>query len=268
MRLALGIEYCGKNFNGWQQQLQGGQSVQAELEQAITQVANHPVKTICAGRTDAGVHASGQVVHCDVEKSRSERDWVFGCNRWLTREIRVLWAKIVPDSFHARRSATQRHYKYVIYNNQVRPSLLGDFVGWHYYPLNVSLMQEAAQLLIGEHDFSSFRGAGCQSKTQVRHIKAINLQRHGDMIILDIYGNAFLYHMVRNMVGVLLEIGGGKRPVQWAYTVLQARDRTAAAVTAPAQGLYLVGVQYPSMFELPSNNGDLWFLGRINNELV
>lgn len=268
-RLALGIEYVGKNYSGWQQQLQASNSVQAELERALSGIANHPVTTICAGRTDAGVHASGQVVHCDVNVERSEREWVFGCNRLLPHDIRVLWAKLVVPEFHARRCAIQRYYKYILYNHPIRPSLLGDYVSWHYYPLNVEYMQAAAQYWVGEHDFSSFRAAGCQSKSPVRTIKSIALTRQGDMILIDVAGNAFLYHMVRNMVGVLLEIGAGRQPITWANEVLLAKDRKATFVTAPAHGLYLVGVDYPPAMQLPRSSSSLWFLEQdLKNELV
>lgn len=260
MRIALGIEYCGKNYSGWQQQLQAVNSVQAEVEKALAQIANHPVSTICAGRTDTGVHASGQVIHCDVTAVRSEREWVFGCNRVLPDDIRVLWAKQVDEEFHARWSARHRYYKYIIYNDTIRPSLLSDFVAWHYYPLEVKLMDQAAQAWVGEHDFTSFRAAGCQSKSPVRSISKIRAERQGQMIILDVAGNAFLYHMVRNMVGVLLEIGAGKKPVSWAYEVLQAKDRRMAGVTAPAEGLYLTRIDYPQHMQIPCSSGNLWFL--------
>ncbi len=263
-RIALGVEYAGTNYSGWQSQVnqQHVPAVQAEVEQAIAAIANHPVATICAGRTDAGVHACGQVVHCDINVERDAHEWVFGCNSKLPDDIRVLWAQVVPAEFNARRTAVARHYKYVIYNDRIRPSLLRDYVGWHYSPLNASLMQQAAQAWIGTHDFSSFRATGCQSKSPVRELKQINVQRRGKLVIVDLQADAFLYHMVRNMVGVLLEIGSGRQPVSWALDVLQAKSRTKAGVTAPPQGLYLYAVEYPDQYHLPRPQTEFWFFNQ------
>ncbi|HSX20392.1 MAG TPA: tRNA pseudouridine(38-40) synthase TruA, partial [Gammaproteobacteria bacterium] len=253
MRIALGVEYIGTNYSGWQSHPQQPHvpSVQGAVEAALSFVANHPVSITCAGRTDAGVHACGQVVHCDVEVVRTPHAWVFGCNTKLPPDIRVLWMQEVPVDFSARRSATGRHYKYVIYNNKIRPSLLHNYVGWHYGALDEQLMQTAAQSWLGEHDFSSFRGSGCQSISPVRNVKMITIERRGDMVIIDIMADAFLYHMVRNMVGALLEIGSGKRSTGWAKQVLLARCRTKAGITAPPQGLYLTHVIYPEQLQLP-----------------
>lgn len=263
-RIALGVEYVGTNYSGWQSQINQPDvpSVQGELERAISLVAAHPVKTICAGRTDAGVHACGQVVHCDVDVIRDPYAWVHGCNRYLPRDIRVLWMCEVPEDFSARRSATQRHYKYVLYNNPIRPSLLHDYVGWYYYPIKVERMLQASNYWIGKHDFSSFRGAGCQSKTPVREVKMITMESRGEMIIIDIIADAFLYHMVRNMVGVLLQIGSGKQPVEWARQVLEAKCRTKAGITAPPQGLYLNAVSYPEQLGIPREHSGLWFFNQ------
>jgi tRNA pseudouridine38-40 synthase len=264
LRIALGVEYVGTKYSGWQSQISqpGIPSVQAELERAISLVAAHPIKTVCAGRTDAGVHACGQVVHCDVEVARDPCAWVHGCNRYLPRDIRVLWMHNVPADFSARYAATQRHYKYVVYNNPIRPSLLGDYVGWYYYPVKTEPMLQASRCWIGKHDFSSFRAAGCQSKTAVREVKMISIESRGEMIIIDIIADAFLYHMVRNMVGVLLQIGSGKHPVEWAQQVLVARCRAKAGITAPPQGLYLNAVRYPEHLGIPQQQSGLWFFNQ------
>lgn len=258
-RLALGIEYDGTHYNGWQRQLGGVPSIQGKLEESLSVVANHPVSTVCAGRTDSGVHATCQIVHCDVSVKRSEREWVFGCNANLPDDIRVLWAKVVPASFDARFSAHQRRYRYFIYNHHIRPGLLEKQVTWHYRPLNVDDMNQAAQCWLGAHDFSSFRAAECQSRTPKREIYSISVKREGKLIVFDIIANAFLHHMIRNMVGVLLAIGHGKRAIAWAKEVLLAKDRKEGGVTAPPNGLYLVDVQYPSDFELPSTTVGPWF---------
>lgn len=263
-RIALGVEYVGTNYSGWQSQIQQAHvpSVQAEVERAITLIANHPVKIVCAGRTDAGVHASGQVVHCDVNVERDPRAWINGCNRYLPADIRILWMQTVSDDFSARRSALERHYKYVIYNSPIRPSLLSNSVSWHYSHLNVEYMHQAAQYWLGIHDFASFRGAGCQSKSSVREVKMIAVERRGDMVIIDILANAFLYHMVRNMVGVLLQIGSGGCAIEWAQQVLLAKCRAKAGITARPEGLYLVGVSYPEEFKIPQRRSDLWFFNQ------
>jgi tRNA pseudouridine38-40 synthase len=263
-RLALGIEYSGTNYHGWQQQLHHPEilSVQAAIERALSQIAAQPVTTICAGRTDTGVHACGQVVHCDVTAERSDYAWVAGCNANLPRDIRVLWAQRTPANFDARRSAIQRRYKYVLYNSRIRPGLFHDYVSWHYSPLNAELMHEAAQYWLGVNDFSSFRGAGCQSLSPVRELISIAVRRSGELIIFDIIANAFLYHMVRNMVGTLLEIGMARQPVEWSRTVLLAKDRTKASVTAPPHGLYLAGVSYPVEMQIPEAISGLWFFNQ------
>lgn len=264
MRIALGIEYVGTNYSGWQSQINQPHvpSIQKLVEAAIAAIANHPVSITCAGRTDAGVHASGQVVHCDVNVERSPYAWVFGCNTKLPPDIRVLWMQPVAADFSARRSAVGRHYKYVIYNNKIRPSLLRDYVGWYYSPLDAAKMLEAAQAWLGEHDFSSFRGAGCQSISPVRKVKMLSVERRDDLVIIDIIADAFLYHMVRNMVGALLEIGSNRRSVAWAKQVLLAKDRTKAGISAPPQGLYLTKVLYPEEIVLPQVKSGLWFFNQ------
>lgn len=258
-RIALGIEYDGSFFHGWQYQLDKP-SVQAALEKALSLVADEPIKTICAGRTDAGVHATAQVVHFETKVLRRSEAWVFGVNAELDPAVRVLWAIEVPSTFNARRSALGRKYRYLVYNHPLRPSLMKKRVTWVYRKLDIKNMIEAAQYWLGEHDFSSFRAAQCQSKSPIRHIKSIDIIEKGHYLILDIAANAFLHHMVRNMAGVLIAIGTGKMKVSWAKEVLMARDRRQAGMTAPAEGLYLIGVEYPSAFGLPSSGEDPWIL--------
>lgn len=251
MRIALGIEYDGAGFSGWQYQ-EGVDTVQRRLEQALSKVANHPLRVVCAGRTDAGVHAIGQVVHFDSDAPRSMRSWVLGANANLPKEICVLWAQAVPEEFHARFSARRRAYRYVIFNRPVRPTFLAHRVTWDYRPLAPAPMAEAAQHLLGEHDFSSFRALECQAKHPVRTLYQLDITRDGQMIYLDAEANAFLHHMVRNIAGVLIAIGAGERPPGWAKQVLEQRDRTVGGVTAPAHGLYLTRVAYPPEFGIPA----------------
>ena len=245
MRIALGIEYDGSGYAGWQQQ-QGQPSIQAALEHALGFVANQPIKLTCAGRTDAGVHALSQVAHFDCAVERTVRNWVHGANSGLPNDICVRWAESVSDDFHARFSATARHYRYIIDNRPVRSALHYHRVTWHYAALDADRMHQAAQCLVGEHDFSAFRDSDCQSKTPMRNMMAINVKRDQHWVMIDITANAFLHHMVRNIVGVLLPIGEGKREPSWAAEVLASRDRTQAGVTAPAAGLYLTAVDYPA----------------------
>lgn len=261
-RIALGVEYDGSAFHGWQRQRELS-SVQETLEEALSYIACHPVQTVCAGRTDKGVHASHQVVHFDTNAKRDGRAWVYGANTVLSPFVRVLWAKSVPNDFHARRSALVRRYRYVIYNHAIRPSLLKNYVSWYYRPLDVQKMSEAAQYWIGEHDFSSFRAAQCQSKSPIRHVHAITVIRLGDRIVIDVTANAFLHHMIRNMAGVLLAIGAGLAGVEWAQTVLMAKDRRQAGLTASPQGLYLVTVRYGLHFGLPETPVGPWFLNDV-----
>tara|TARA_R110002126_G_scaffold33382_44_gene104650 strand:+ start:8884 stop:9663 length:780 start_codon:yes stop_codon:yes gene_type:complete len=250
MRIALGIEYDGTGFFGWQRQREVN-SVQQELEIALAKVANSPIEVFCAGRTDAGVHATGQVVHFDTEAVRDNKAWIMGTNSQLPDQIAVRWAKPVSDDFHARFSATARRYRYVIYNHKYRPAILRAGLSHYHQPLDLSLMQQAAPALIGEHDFSAFRAVQCQSKTPFRNVHHLRLSRVGDYLILDIKANAFLHHMVRNITGSLLEIGMGRQPVNWLAELLQSRNRNLAAATAKPGGLYLVDVDYPEHFGLP-----------------
>ena len=249
-KLALGIEYDGSRYYGWQRQNEV-RSVQEKRETALTTVANHPVVVFCAGRTDAGVHGTGQVVHFETTSQRADSAWTLGVNANLPDDIAVRWVKAVPDEFHARFSATARRYRYVIFNQRLRPAILGNGITHFYHPLDVEKMQRAGQCLIGENDFTSFRAVQCQSRTPWRNVMHLNVTRYGAYVIVDIKANAFVHHMVRNIVGSLMEIGCGNQPESWMADLLAAKDRTLAAATAKAEGLYLVAVDYPSHFALP-----------------
>ncbi|CUS49404.1 MAG: tRNA pseudouridine38-40 synthase TruA [Idiomarinaceae bacterium HL-53] len=251
MRIALGIEYCGEQYFGWQRQ-QEVPSVQEKLEDALACVANHPVQVICAGRTDAGVHATQQVVHFDTQVKRPDRAWTLGVNANLPDDIAVKWVAHVEDDFSARFSATARRYRYLIYNAPCKPAVLHAGVTHVYHPLNAARMHEAAQQLVGEHDFSSFRAAQCQSNSPNRNVHFVQVTRHGDYVLVDIQANAFVHHMVRNIVGSLLVIGMDEAPIGWLGELLAAKDRTLAAATAKPHGLYLVHVTYPPAIQLPS----------------
>jgi tRNA pseudouridine38-40 synthase len=250
-RIALGLEYDGSAFSGWQTQAHAS-GVQAALEKALSRVANHPVEVIAAGRTDAGVHALMQVVHFDSDSVRSERGWVLGANTYAPTAISALWAREVSDAFHARHSAFARRYRYVILNRTPRPAVAAQRVSWIRDPLDAALMHTAAQALIGEHDFTSFRASECQARTPMRQMHEITVERRGELIVISVLANAFLHHMVRNIAGVLIAIGAGERPVHWAAEVLAARDRKQGGITAPPAGLYLVGVRYAQALRLPS----------------
>lgn len=251
-RIALCIEYRGTDFNGWQAQgAVGVSTVQETLEAALSQVADQSIRLHCAGRTDSGVHASAQIVHFDTDNPRPLEAWVRGCNALLPPQVSVRWARSVGADFHARFSALSRRYCYVIYNNPVRSALLQGQAHWHYKSLDEKRMHQAAQCLLGELDFSSFRGAACQSSTPMRFVHHVTVQRRGDFVWVDIRANAFLLHMVRNIVGSLFEIGDGLREVDWLQKVLLEKDRRQAGITAPPEGLYLVQVEYPVQFELP-----------------
>lgn len=251
MRIALGIEYDGTSYNGWQRQ-KTGLGVQQRLEEALAIVANEDVEVICAGRTDTGVHASGQVVHFDTSSERSDRGWLLGANTNLPSDVCVLWAQPVDEEFHARFSAVARSYRYVILNRLQRSALHRDRAWWVYDPLDADRMHEAAQRLVGRHDFSAFRAAGCQAKTAVREITHISVSRSDDWITLEVTANAFLQHMVRNITGTLATVGLGEQEVDWMTTVLESRDRKAGGIAAPPHGLTLMGVDYPESFVLPT----------------
>lgn len=251
-RVALVFEYDGREFHGWQLQKSGVRSVEAELTKAVSKVADHPVDLVCAGRTDARVHASYQIAHFETPSIRSLRSWVMGINTALPFDISVHWAGNGSDDFHARFSAIYRRYRYVIYNNPVRPGIQRGQVSWVFRDLDAERMHGAAQALVGEHDFSSFRAAGCQSRTPIRFLEQINVTRIGDFVVIDVQANAFLHHMVRNIAGALIDVGTGKQSVSWIHDILHAKDRTLAGVTAPPHGLYLVDVGYPREFPVPA----------------
>jgi tRNA pseudouridine38-40 synthase len=249
-RWAVGLEYDGTGFAGWQAQ-DHAPSIQSDCERAFSAVADHPVALTGAGRTDAGVHAIVQVAHFDSPAERTARAWVLGANTHLAAGISALWAIGVPDRFHARYSALSRTYRYVILNRSTRPAIDHHRVCWVREPLEAARMAEAAGALIGEHDFSAFRAAECQSKSPVRRVDSIDIRRIGAHLTIEIRANAFLHHMVRNIAGVLIRIGSGEAAVGWAKDVLEGRDRRLGGVTAPPGGLYLVGVNYPAEYGLP-----------------
>ena len=253
MRLAVGIEYDGSGFNGWQFQ-NNGVSVQEKVEHALSFVADHPVRVVCAGRTDTGVHAVGQVVHFDTDARRSERSWVFGANANLPKSVAVVWAREVGESFHARFSAQARRYRYVIFNRPVRPTFLAYRVTWDHRLLDAARMAQAATCLLGEHDFNAYRASECQAKSPIRTVHELNVFRQDDLVIIDIRANAFLHHMVRNIAGVLMAIGAGEQPVNWSQQVLESRERALGGVTAPPYGLYLMHVDYGPEFDIPVNS--------------
>ncbi|WP_041066792.1 tRNA pseudouridine(38-40) synthase TruA [Thiolapillus brandeum] len=253
MRIALGIEYDGSRFHGWQTQQPGVRTVQQALETALSKVADHPVEVHAAGRTDTGVHASCQVAHFDTEAVRKPHGWVMGSNIKLPDDISVLWAREVNEDFHARFSARGRTYRYYILNRLSRPALLAKRVTWVHGPLDADRMHRAGQTLLGTHDFSSYRTVHCQARSPVRTLRSLRVERHGDYIVMEVYADGFLHHMVRNIAGVLLAVGAGDRPVDWAREVLEYRDRTQGGVTASPHGLYFHKVNYDPAFGLPSD---------------
>ena len=254
VRLALGVTYGGSAYEGWQSQLSGN-TVQDKLEAALTRFAAQQVRVLCAGRTDAGVHALMQVVHFDTPLHREMSSWVRGTNAFLPPDIAVQWAQAMPDSFHCRGSAVSRRYAYVLLESAVRPSVESGRVGWVYRPLNGAAMREAALHLIGEHDFSSFRAAQCQARSPVKAIKNIEISQsagNGSRYWrFEFEANAFLHHMIRNIMGCLLAVGQGSHPPQWIAEVMQARRRDAAAPTFAPDGLYFLGPVYEDCYGLP-----------------
>lgn len=251
-RFAAVVEYNGTYFHGWQKQLHhNNPTVQAALEAAISKVANHKVDIFCAGRTDTGVHATRQVIHFDSDAARSNYSWLMGVNTNLPDGVALQWVDEVSPEFHARYKARARRYRYLINNSPAKSALQHDQLTWWRYPLDAGKMHQAAQYLLGEHDFSAFRAKDCQAKSPVKTMHRIAVQRWGELIMLELEASAFLYHMVRNIVGVLLPIGEGHQPVEWMQQVLSSRDRNQAGVTAPGQGLYFVGVDYPPQFQVP-----------------
>ncbi len=259
MRYAACIEYDGTAFCGWQRQ-DYSPSVQENVEKALSAVANHPVEIVCAGRTDTGVHGVGQIIHFDSDATRSIRSWVMGGNSNLPKSISILWVKPVADDFHARFSATARSYRYVICNRDVRPSFLAWRTTWEHRPLDVDKMQQAADYLEGEHDFSSYRAVACQANSPVRTLHSLKVTRQNEMVFIDVQANAFLHHMIRNISGVLMTIGSGEQAPIWAQEVLHHKDRTKGGVTAHPSGLYFMSVKYPEEFAIPvtENSSLVW----------
>jgi len=251
VKIALGIEYAGTDFCGWQSQPHA-RTVQAELEKAISVVANHKVDVFAAGRTDTGVHALNQVVHFDTESERSDRGWLLGINANLPKDVNVTWTQAVDDTFHARFSAVKRRYRFLILNRLSRSAVHHNRMWWHRHRLDIQRMQAAADQLIGKHDFSAFRASECQARSPIKTLDKIVVRREQDCIAVDVEAQSFLHHMVRNLVGVMAAIGDGSKPVEWAGEVLRSVDRSQGGVTAPPQGLYLVDVHYPEEYSMPT----------------
>jgi tRNA pseudouridine38-40 synthase len=252
-RFSAGLEYDGRAYSGWQFQ-PGLQTVQDVVQRAFSRVADSPVDCVCAGRTDAGVHALAQVVHFDSPAVRSERAWRLGANTYLPPDVSVAWVREVPEQFHARFSATARSYRYLILNRDSRHALAAGRATWERRPLDTARMHAAAQALVGEHDFSAFRAVECQSKSPVRRVERLDVSRKAEWVTLEITANAFLHHMVRNVAGLLLSVGHGESPPERVAAVLATRDRKTNAATAPPDGLYLAAVRYPAEFGLPAQS--------------
>ena len=263
-RIALGIVYDGQAWQGWQTQPHR-QTVQDSVEAALSKFTAHPVATVCAGRTDTGVHALNQVVHLDTDITRTEESWVRGTNAHLPPSIAVQWARHVPDAFHARFSAIARSYTYVMLNTRVRHPLWDGRVGWVHQPLDVAAMEVAARELLGEHDFSSFRSSQCQAKSPVRTVQSVDITEQGSKIVVRLTANAFLHHMVRNIMGALVQVGQGRQGVNYISQLLLDRDRTLGAPTFSAQGLYLTDVAYPG-YDFPRISMEGFSLDGINFE--
>ncbi len=250
MKIVLGIEYVGHSYYGWQRQ-KICPTVQQTLELSLSQIANETINVVCAGRTDTGVHAIQQVVHFETNASRKSHGWVLGTNTKLPTDIAVTWAKNIDDDFHARFSAERRTYQYLILNRSARPAILNGLATWVPYQLNLETMQLAAKFFIGVKDFTSYRAIACQAASPIRTVYDLTIEKWSDFFLVTICANAFLHHMVRNIVGVLIEIGRGKKNVVWAQEVLLARSRLVGGMTAPADGLYLTHIQYPKHFGIP-----------------
>jgi tRNA pseudouridine38-40 synthase len=250
VRIALVLEYDGSSFHGWQSQ-PSGNTVQDVVEAALSTIAAGNIRVVAAGRTDAGVHALYQVVHFDTEAERPTSAWVRGVNALLPDGVAILWASQVSHEFHARYCAVERCYLYILLNHPVRPGLSSGNIGWFHEPLDLESMRSGAQMLVGAHDFSAFRAAECQALSPFRNLTKLDIQRHGDIIVYEIRANAFLHHMVRNIVGCLIYVGKGKHPPEWIKALLEGRNRAAAAPTFPAAGLYLAGISYDAKWNLP-----------------
>lgn len=251
MRVALGISYRGQGYHGWQSQ-PSGHTVQDHVEKALGRFADVPVRTLCAGRTDTGVHAINQVVHFDTAVRREPESWVRGTNRYLPPDIAVQWCRLPGDGFHARNSAIGRRYVYLLLESRVRPALEAGAAGWTFRPLDAVAMQAAAEVLVGEHDFSSFRSSECQAASPVKQLRSIRIGRRGAYWRFEFDASAFLHHMVRNIMGCLVAVGAGTRDVAWMHAVLEARNRLFAAPTFAADGLYFVGPYYDAVHDIPA----------------
>lgn len=249
--MALGLCYDGTAWHGWQKQ-PSGHTVQDQFEKALSQFLDAPTSTVCAGRTDSGVHALNQVVHIDTSVQRSMESWVRGLNALLPMSISVQWAQEVADEFHARFSAQNRRYVYLLRNSRVRSPLLHNKVGWVFRPLDINSMRQAATYFLGEHDFTTFRAAECQAKSPVRHLRQLEIHQRGDLIVFEFSANAFLQHMIRNIMGALVYVGMGRQEPAWIAYLLAEKDRHVSAPTFAAEGLYLAGVDYPSQYGLQS----------------
>jgi tRNA pseudouridine38-40 synthase len=250
MRIALGVEYDGSPYCGWQSQT-GGCGVQDFVEKAIAQIAEHEIRIHAAGRTDTGVHAMMQVVHFDTETARQDTAWVRGVNAFLPDSIRVLWAKTVDDEFHARFSAQQRRYQYLLTNSATAPAIKAQQAGWYHLPLDIKVMQAGIAYLRGEHDFSAFRASECQAKSPIKNLQIATVEQHGDWFKFEFAANAFLQHQVRNMIGALIYVGNAKNSPELIKTLLEQKDRTLSPPTFSPNGLYLAGVTYDAEFDLP-----------------
>jgi len=261
MRVALGVSYRGQAYHGWQSQVDG-QTVQDVLEAALSEFAATPIRSICAGRTDTGVHGLNQVVHFDTEISREAASWVRGTNRYLPGDVAVQWCRFPGDEFHARFSAQGRRYAFLVLESVVRPAIEAGGVGWVFRPLDAGAMRAAADLLIGEHDFSAFRAAQCQAKSPIKTLRKISISRRGAYWRFDFDASAFLHHMVRNIMGCLIAVGNGSQSLEWLAQVLAAHDRALAAPTFPADGLYFMGPYYEPQFDIPEHTATMdWLPG-------
>jgi len=258
-RWAAGVEYLGTRYSGWQWQ-NHAPSIQQEVERVLSAVGNHPIKVTAAGRTDAAVHALNQVIHFDSDAPRAPHAWLFGANSQLPRDISLRWVQPVDADFHARYGAVARSYRYVMWSSRARSALLEGRVCWRVEPLDAEAMHRAAQALAGEHDFSAFRDADCQAKSPVRTLYSLSVRKHGDFTVLDVRGNAFLHHMVRNIAGVLMAVGQHQQPESWVQAVLESRSRAKGGVTAEPGGLCFLGPEYPARFALPPAP-PVWFPG-------
>ncbi|VFP82274.1 tRNA pseudouridine synthase A [Candidatus Erwinia haradaeae] len=257
--LAFGVEYDGSCYSGWQRQISVS-TVQEEVERAIGRVADHKVGVTCAGRTDSGVHATGQVIHFKTFSQRTEKAWLRGVNRCLPEDIVIRWVKKVPDLFHARFSALSRFYRYVVNNHNLhRSAIFRERAAYVYHFLDIDKMYRASRCLLGEHNFTSFRSGQCQSRLPVRKVMYLNITRDDRYVIIDIQANSFVHHMVRNIVGSLIEVGSGKKPEYWIFDVLMEKNRALAAATASARGLYLISVDYPSNYDIPNTVSSAFF---------